>query len=233
MKRQWDNNDISLLRSLYCNGKIPIEEMVSILGRSVNAVHLKANRLGLTRSLKEVMESDSVRQKISSKARERTGPRNPFYGRKHKKESLERMKRELSLKMKGSNNPFYGKSHSPETRLKMSLAKRHMFDGERNPAWRGGYEPYYGPNWEEQRRSALERDGFKCVLCGKRREENGKDLDVHHIIPFRVFGRERYEEANDLSNLITLCMKCHRRMLRREYVRFPNSDITCIHNGMC
>jgi predicted HNH restriction endonuclease len=34
-------------------------------------------------------------------------------------------------------------------------------------------------------------------------------LDVHHIIPFRKFGIDRYREANKISNLISLCNSCH------------------------
>jgi predicted HNH restriction endonuclease len=36
-----------------------------------------------------------------------------------------------------------------------------------------------------------------------------RQLDVHHIIPFRKFGIERYQEANSLSNLICYCNLCH------------------------
>lgn len=81
------------------------------------------------------------------------------------------------------------------------------YAGERNGNWKGGYEPYYGPNWLSQRMKAFRRDNFQCCECGK----NGVKLDVHHKIPFRFFGRQNYIEANRLSNLITLCMKCHRK----------------------
>jgi len=39
--------------------------------------------------------------------------------------------------------------------------------------------------------------------------ELGRSLDVHHIVPFREFGRERYLEANDPGNLVALCNVCH------------------------
>jgi 5-methylcytosine-specific restriction endonuclease McrA len=75
--------------------------------------------------------------------------------------------------------------------------------GPKNPFWRGGYEPYYGPNWFEQREKALKRDNYTCQKCGARGD------DVHHIIPFRKFGLANYLKANELSNLITLCKSCH------------------------
>jgi hypothetical protein len=92
--------------------------------------------------------------------------------------------------------------------------------GEDNPFWKGGYEPYYGPNWKSQRRRARERDDHACQACGATKEELGQEPDVHHIKPFREFvddeGNADYEAANDLDNLVTLCRPCH-----REYEGLP------------
>lgn len=78
-------------------------------------------------------------------------------------------------------------------------------DPKRNHLWKGGYEPYYGPNWREQARQARERDGQCCQSCGKYPRKHS--LEVHHIVPFRDF--PSWREANDLSNLVTLCKSCH------------------------
>ena len=72
-----------------------------------------------------------------------------------------------------------------------------------------------GPNWQEMRRLARERDGFRCRFCGAPERED-REHDVHHLRPFREFGyepgkNEAYLEANQLSNLITLCRRCHWR----------------------
>lgn len=97
-----------------------------------------------------------------------------------------------------------------------TFCKRGCFDswaadagiraGENNGNWRGGYDPYYGPNWEEQRERALDRDGRTCQGCG----DDDVDVLPHHIRPFREFDGD-YEAANDLSNLVTLCWECHPR----------------------
>jgi 5-methylcytosine-specific restriction endonuclease McrA len=83
--------------------------------------------------------------------------------------------------------------------------------GENAPNWRGGYEPYYGPTWNPQRRKALQRDDYECQDCGMTRDEHhdeyGTDLEVHHKTPIRTF--EDTQIANQLSNLITLCTSCH------------------------
>ncbi|HEX8682705.1 MAG TPA: DEAD/DEAH box helicase [Ardenticatenaceae bacterium] len=74
----------------------------------------------------------------------------------------------------------------------------------------------YGPNWRQQRVRARGRDGFRCVHCRISEDELGRELDVHHVIPFREFGfvpgqNDGYLAANELSNLISLCPTCHKR----------------------
>ena len=74
----------------------------------------------------------------------------------------------------------------------------------------------YGPNWAEQRRRALERDGYRCRTCGLDGEATKTPLHVHHVRPFREYGyrpgeNERYRTANQLDNLVTLCPSCHRQ----------------------
>lgn len=85
---------------------------------------------------------------------------------------------------------------------------------ENHPNWRGGKEGYKGPSWEPQRERAIQRDGEKCVMCGRSEESHYRMYDiglhVHHIIPFRVYGLKNHQEANRLDNLITVCQSCHR-----------------------
>jgi len=83
--------------------------------------------------------------------------------------------------------------------------------GENHHQWKGGYDEYYGPNWYDQRRKVLKRDQHRCQRCGitepQHRQESGRGLDVHHKTPFREFND--YTEANQLENLISLCLSCH------------------------
>lgn len=83
--------------------------------------------------------------------------------------------------------------------------------GEQAPNWRGGYDPYYGPSWRAARRATRRRDKV-CVECGISPETLGKQLDVHHLVPFRTFGRDRHAEANQLDNLVALCPTCHLKL---------------------
>jgi len=66
----------------------------------------------------------------------------------------------------------------------------------------------YGPNWLAQRDRARVRDGYRCQACGAL--EEGPSHHVHHKTPFRAFAS--YQQANQLSNLVTLCPRCHHRV---------------------
>jgi DEAD/DEAH box helicase domain-containing protein len=65
----------------------------------------------------------------------------------------------------------------------------------------------YGPNWPEQRDRVRARDGYRCQHCGL--PEGKHSFHVHHKTPFRAF--VSYQGANQISNLVTLCPRCHRR----------------------
>lgn len=83
--------------------------------------------------------------------------------------------------------------------------------------WRGGVEPYYGPNWDEQARRARARDGHRCRDCGKR--QTRPLLDVHHLMPRRAFNGDHLR-ANRLENLVSLCKACHARRECLETQKF-------------
>lgn len=88
--------------------------------------------------------------------------------------------------------------------------KSKNWTGEDNPCWRGGHAPYYGANWKRQQSEARRRDKHVCQLCGIAEKACRRALNVHHIVPFRFFGVDRYKEANTLRNLISLCDSCHK-----------------------
>ncbi len=72
--------------------------------------------------------------------------------------------------------------------------------------WRNGPNDY-GPGWAALRERVRARDGYRCQVCGA--AEQGRQHDVHHKIPFRLFLNPA--QANQLDNLVTLCHPCHQR----------------------
>lgn len=77
------------------------------------------------------------------------------------------------------------------------------WSGKNNPSWKGGNTRYRGENWNKQSKLTRLRDGDTCQHC----RIHSPSLPVHHIIPFHLF--DDYIQANNLSNLITLCPTCH------------------------
>ena len=59
---------------------------------------------------------------------------------------------------------------------------------------------------ENIRKATILRDGYKCMECGK----TDCILEVHHIKPRRLGG------SDTISNLITLCSKCHDKTENKE-----------------
>ena len=62
--------------------------------------------------------------------------------------------------------------------------------------------------YKKWRKRVLQRDGYKCTMCG-----STKHLEAHHIMPVADYP----ELALDVGNGKTLCTRCHYLMDGREY----------------
>jgi len=90
--------------------------------------------------------------------------------------------------------------------------------GDGNIWWKGGYEPIAsGSKWNIARKSARERDVYKCQDCGISEKDLGKGLDVHHLV--RDLPKERIHELN---NLVSLCHSCH---IKREWQQMERKEV--------
>jgi predicted restriction endonuclease len=63
----------------------------------------------------------------------------------------------------------------------------------------------YGSEWAYIKEQVLQRDGYKCVICGN---SNKMLLQVNHIKP------KAHGGTNEMSNLVTLCVFCHAKYHR-------------------
>lgn len=124
-----------------------------------------------------------------------------------------------------------------------------MPTGEDHYRYNGGHIHWYGPNWREQRRKAIERDGEQCQECSMAREEHyevyGDDIDVHHNRPLTTFPfiddmyNREWGEVNALSNLVTCCTACHTNLEietqnqypPEEYPRHHRKEKSTLENG--
>jgi 5-methylcytosine-specific restriction endonuclease McrA len=76
-----------------------------------------------------------------------------------------------------------------------------------------GADPFYqSTTWKAVRKQRLELDGYRCQGCGVEGRGPGDDggvvLHVHHKVP-RLLEPMR---AYDLTNLVSLCARCHEKV---------------------
>lgn len=111
--------------------------------------------------------------------------------------------RNISIALKGKPKPkgFSEKLSLFHSKKENRILLSNRMRGRNHPAYIDGRSIYRGEDWRWQRRLCLERDNFTCQSCGKE-----KYIQVHHIFP--------YEESKDnrLTNLISLCGSCHRKV---------------------
>jgi 5-methylcytosine-specific restriction endonuclease McrA len=60
--------------------------------------------------------------------------------------------------------------------------------------------------WNKKREEIKTRDKYMCVTCLKNGKYIFRKLEVHHITPIS----KAWEERLNNSNLITLCVPCHK-----------------------
>lgn len=129
-----------------------------------------------------------------------------------------------------------GLRHSPESKAKMSAARigkpkppghgakvsaatrgrrNHWAEGSKNWNWKGGITAERRGfrrtgGYRCWRLAVLERDGYRCTMCGSREQ-----LEVDHIEPYAIVAREaqvcnRPDWLLDIANGRTLCKQCHK-----------------------
>jgi hypothetical protein len=134
----------------------------------------------------------------------RKGQYNSFYGKKHTEETKAKISESRIGKYSGKNNPMFGKS------------------GENSPAWKGGISTlqarfYSSDEWNKKRLYIMQKDNFKCVVCGKEAHKTKNTFNVHHIIPLSIVWDFKLEDFN----LITLCEDCHKETFNKETYFIP------------
>lgn len=83
---------------------------------------------------------------------------------------------------------------------------RALYQGTR-PLRLMGRTRLYGKRWPAIAEAIRERDGRRCTRCGMSEADNGRALDVHHILPVRTAVQRG--DPHRPSNLRSLCRACH------------------------
>jgi len=152
------------------------------------------------------------------------GNKNPFFGKKHNKQTQKKM-RNNHADVSDKKNPMFGKrgaetgNYIDGRYLKTyccvkcgneicyttwyygsGLCRSCSSGGTGIPGELSEYGAKFDNALKEQVRF---RDGYICQVCGCSQLENGKQLDCHHI--------DYNKRHNFLNNLVALCMGCHRK----------------------
>lgn len=208
-----------------CNGQIRVKQSHQCDGipTYINGHNIRINnpmekeenckKLSLTRIGKKW--SEEVKIKISDSKKGKSG--NPhkketklkisaaLINRKYSLESLEKMS---VFRKNKTFVEIMGKPKAILAGAKISQA----CSGSNNPNWKGGIGqlPYPFKFNNKLKENIRNRDNNTCQLCGKTKEQEGKNLSVHHI----DYDKENIEQYN----LITLCSSCNIKVnYNREY----------------
>lgn len=69
--------------------------------------------------------------------------------------------------------------------------------------------------FDGKKQDVLERDNFECQECGISQEQHiilfNRHLSIHHIDE-KGANVDSESKNNDIDNLITLCMRCHKKL---------------------
>lgn len=113
------------------------------------------------------------------------GEKNPMFGKDHS----------------GEKNPMFGKYHSEKTKKMWSDTRV----GENASNWKGGISfGKYCKLFNESFKIKIRNDyNNRCFICGMNKEENGRNLDVHHV---------NYNKdclCGIICEFVPLCQSCH------------------------
>lgn len=100
----------------------------------------------------------------------------------------------------------------------MDLDEKNSKKGKYHWNWKGGVSDKNhvirtSKEMNEWRKGVFIRDNYTCQSCGK----VGGKLNAHHIKPFSLFPKLRF----DINNGLTLCKKCHieHHKIEREWIK--------------
>jgi hypothetical protein len=136
---------------------------------------------------------------------------SPMKGRHHTQEAIEKNRQKHLGKIawnKGLKGFREGISKTEEHILKIKQGVDAFYQPLRDIGMikKGKYTNFY----DSFKKSLRERLGNVCTFCNKTKEENGRNLDIHH----KDCNKSNFSE----DNFVILCRSCHRRLhiVRKE-----------------
>ena len=183
---------------------------------------MKEAQLGRHHTEETKKKISTAKQNMSEATKQKI--RDNHVGMKGKHHS-EETKRKIS-------EVLMGRKFSEETKLKLSDLNK----GSKHPNWKGGvsFEPYCIKFDDEFKERVREYWNRKCILCEKTELENGRKLDVHHV----MYNKDTCCD-DSIPLFVPLCNLCHgktnfnREDWQKEFIRIiysKNADGKCFFN---
>ncbi|MGW6882915.1 HNH endonuclease [Streptomyces goshikiensis] len=119
----------------------------------------------------------------------------------------------LAVYLRLGGNALVGRQVAEDRLSSVIAPKECVHDGSAESGGFGYLVTQHLPDDSVERRAptrklrmqVLKRDGFRCVVCGRRASDHTDiELHLHHLVPWRMAGPTAEE------NLVTLCGTCHK-----------------------
>lgn len=161
------------------------------------AKEFKTSRQAVRRRLKELGFLFSLQE--SHKHRNRMGMKDVKLSQEHRQRLSESAKQRT-----GDKNPFYGKTHSDNTKKKLSEDAKGRI-GKLNPNYRHGEYKRRPKDFKQHKFTALRnftynRDKHTCHYC----KTKGGHLHAHHILPYWICN-EAFLDSENLVTVCSKC----------------------------
>jgi hypothetical protein len=171
----------------------------------------------ISRKVSKSLQGHSVSKETREKQRKaKLGKKRGPHSEEHK--------RNIRISLQDNENLRRGNS------LAYRIAKDPLYlvkiSGENASNWQGGIGnfPYSFEFNEEFKILIRERDNNTCQLCGKTKEQEGRNLCVHHIY------YDKENSCSDENDFTALCHSCNAKVnFNREYwIEFFQSKLTIV-----
>ena len=139
---------------------------------------------------------------------------NEFY-QKYEKRNWLTTKHKEPLSLEALMNAYNGIVISDRRKKGIAIKERNKKKGRSKESKSDYYELLKDPRWQKRRLEIMQRDGWKCKMCGSGLSD-GIPLNVHHYVYHKGYLPWEYPD----KDLITLCRDCHHK-LHEEKLKTP------------
>lgn len=130
-------------------------------------------------------------------AKDKTGERNPFYGKKHSDKTKTQISNTKTGTQSGEKNPFYGKKHSEETKQKIRESRQKQVN---DPEYMKNYiegrkQMWKNPDYRERKIESLKNMAVTEETRQKMSEAHSGERNINYGKPVSEERKMKQSEA--------------------------------------